>query len=139
MRKRKVSKCQTYPPKNEKMFYVFIICFRAFWAFFIFLRNLLRGWDPGRSPPLLGRIPIFHRFFEGFPYSDCRVLSSRITPATLVSVFLDVSGDSNSILGHQMHLATINSQQMHRGLYSYVPGKISSGKILPQNVSREAK
>ena len=45
--KTNISKCQTYPPpKNEKNVFVFFTCFRAFWAF---LKNLLRGWDPGNK------------------------------------------------------------------------------------------
>ena len=52
------------PPKNGKMFYVFIMCFRAFWAFFIFLRNLLRGWDPGRPPPCWDGFPTFTIFLK---------------------------------------------------------------------------
>ena len=43
---------------------------------------------------------------DAFSYSDFRVLSSQMTPTTLISVLLDVSGDSNVFFGHQMHLAT---------------------------------
>ena len=45
------------------------MCFRAFWAFFIFLRNLLRGWDPGRPPPVGTDSQLSPCFFWRLPLS----------------------------------------------------------------------
>ena len=46
----KVSKCQTYPPKKWKNVLCVYYAFQGILS--IFLRNLLRGWDSGRPPPV---------------------------------------------------------------------------------------
>ena len=62
-----VSKLVSYlphSPKNGKKCFMSSLCVSG--HSWVFLRNLLRGCDPGR-PPLLGRIPNFHGFFYGSP------------------------------------------------------------------------
>ena len=50
-----VSDLPPSPKNGKKLFYVFIMCFRALW---VFLKNLLRGCDPGR-PPCWEEFPTF--------------------------------------------------------------------------------